>query len=249
MLLSEKEYIYLILIIVVSSSALLILFISVIFINIRQRKQKEIEKLNAIIETQESERLRISADMHDEIGPLLSAIKLQINAFGYATSKDNLAESISSVSNQLDLAISNIRVIVRDLAFKKPGLLTYIEGFKNIVEAEGRMSFTLNHSNLKMEMTENAEANIYRIVSELINNSIKHSTGSQIILNINEDDRNLYIEYADNGTSNELTKNNIGMGLKNIQNRVSSLNGNIVSCKDFSHGAKYKLSFDKKHLH
>src|SRR4030095_7257445 len=102
MVLSKEEYLYLIGIVALGFVLLLAFFIIVMFRNIKIRKQSEIEKLNAVILTEENERSRIAEDMHDEIGPMLSAIKLQINAFGSSQSKQELAEAIAQTSVHLD---------------------------------------------------------------------------------------------------------------------------------------------------
>jgi signal transduction histidine kinase len=73
MVLSKDAFIYLIFIVATAILMLLLFFIVVLILNIRIRKQKEIEKLNAVITTQENERKRIAEDLHDEIGPMLSA--------------------------------------------------------------------------------------------------------------------------------------------------------------------------------
>src|ERR1041384_7641328 len=118
MLLPKDEFLYLIFAVAVAFLLLLLFFITILIINVKMRKQKEIEKLQAIIDTQENERKRIADDMHDEIGPLLSAIKLEINSYPAITLKENLENKIKSTSRHLDTVIENIRNTVRNLSYK-----------------------------------------------------------------------------------------------------------------------------------
>ena len=94
---------------------LLLFFIIMIVLNVKIRKQKEIEKLNAILTTQENERKRIAEDMHDDIGPMLSAIKLQINSFTSVPLKEEfkiLLKTYSSAMSLLALKRGRLRIMV-----------------------------------------------------------------------------------------------------------------------------------------
>ena len=68
--------------------------------NVKIKKQKEIEKLNAVIATQENERKRIGEDMHDEMGPMLAVIKLQINTFASYLSKEEFENILIQYGNR-----------------------------------------------------------------------------------------------------------------------------------------------------
>src|ERR1043165_9819500 len=136
MLLSKEEFLYLICIVAITILLLLLFFIVVLVLNVKIRKQKEIEKLNAAITTQENERKRIAEDLHDDIGPMLSAIKLQINSF-QTEPPEKLSSGVKQTSMHLDNVIQNIRSIVRNLSpayMNRKGLIASIEDFEKLVE-------------------------------------------------------------------------------------------------------------------
>jgi signal transduction histidine kinase len=246
MVLSEKEYVYLIIIVAIGFSLLLAFFLSLLYLNVRIKKKKEIEKLNAIIETQEYERQRIAADIHDEIGPLLSSIKLNINNIENTNLHITRFDLISQTSNQLDNVIQRMRTIVRNLSLEKsgqPGLFVCIEEYKILIEKNGIIKFDFDHSVNLHPLSEMSETNIYRIISELINNSIKHSNCNLIKLTLNCSIDALEIFYSDNGHNVISKYKSEGMGLKNINKRVELLNGKIKSSSTFTNGAKYKITF------
>lgn len=252
MVLSKDEFLYLIFIVAIAFMLLLLFFIIMVILNVKIRKQKEIEKLNAVITTQENERKRIAEDMHDEIGPMLSAIKLQINTFGSHAIKEELEESIKETSNHLDTVIQNIRGIVKNLSpaqLHKQGLIQSIEDFRMIIKKDIRVQFNFQYDSIDEKWNEQAEANIYRIVHELINNSLKHSNCNEINLSLRRYEKTFLIQYTDNGTMKMVTKNDsVGMGMQNIKSRVAMLGGKLINHNDFSHGAFYQITIESKNL-
>jgi signal transduction histidine kinase len=250
MVLPEEEFIKLIFLISFAFMMLFIFFIVMMLINTRIRRKKEIEKLQAIISTQENERKRIAEDLHDEIGPMLSAIKLQINSF--PPIREELEKNIKETSNHLDTVIQNIRGVVRNLSPSKlhsRGLIQSIEEFRSIIEKNDKIRFRLFHEGVNAKWHEQAESNIYRIVYELINNSLKHSNCSEINMALRGYQDVFLILYTDNG--NAVTKANEsspGMGLQNIRTRVAMLKGKLNTHADFSSGAYYEIQIENKNL-
>jgi signal transduction histidine kinase len=249
MVLSKSEFLYLIFIVAAAVLILLLFFIVVLILNVKIRKQKEIEKLNAVISTQENERKRIAEDLHDEIGPMLSAIKLQINNF--IPVKDELEKSVKTTSNHLDTVIQNIRGVVRNLSTAKLhqlGLISSIKEFQLTIGKANKIRFNFYHENIPSTWNEQAESCIYRVIHELINNSLKHSNCNEINLALRAYHKVLLIIYTDNGTHSRNHQANAGMGTLNIQSRIAMLKGKIDSSPDFSRGAHYEITIENKYL-
>ena len=221
-------------------------------VNAKMKKQKEIEKLNAVIAMQEYERNRIAEDMHDEIGPMLSVIKLEINNFVTSQTKDDLMLNVKETSNHLDAVIQNIRDIVRNLSptnLHAQGLVQSLHEFKTIIEKDSRLRFIFIHEGIYGTFTRQAEANIFRIFHELINNSLKHSncTEMSVVLRMYEED--FVIFYHDNGRLKEDNKQlTVGMGLRNVESRIRALDGKTHFKSGFENGALYYIIFKNKNL-
>ncbi len=178
---------------------------------INQHQQKLID---SEIRTQERERKRIATDLHDGIGASLSSIKMQIN-------DSTINENISNV-------IDDIKRIVYDL--HPPGLERYglHAGLKSLVDRinkTGDMKVIFDYYGQR-EVVQPISITIFRILQELINNTLKHARASEIRILINEFDDEINIMYEDNGIG-MVGSNFTGLGLHSIESRVRSLNGRM----------------------
>jgi len=201
----------------------------------KELQQKEEEKqrarLNASIEAQESERNRIGGDIHDDIGPLLSAIKLHVHKFKYCKTPEQINKEVKSVNEQIDETIQRIRSTTRDLV---PAVLVefgFVKAVKNLcdrINESGQIHINFNSEKEKYTLTDKSELTLYRVIQELCNNTIKHADASQIDIKIAQKDKKIHIIVSDNGSgiADEILQDNIkGFGLKNIEARLSLING------------------------
>jgi len=252
MAMQKDQLTYILLIIAISLLLLAVIFILFLVQNAKIRNQKQIESLNSVFEMQENERKRISMDLHDEIGPMLSAIKLRIYSIRQLRNQSEIENMVSEVAVHLDTLIQDVRQIIRNLSptnLRKAGLIHTIETFKNAIECNNNIRFEFMHEGLEVPMNEKAELNIYRIVSEFINNSLRHSQCSLIKLIIKRYAEKTLILYSDNGNKKEKSiAINMGMGLQNIESRVNYFQGSIYRKPDFAEGAFYQISFDNRTL-
>jgi PAS domain S-box-containing protein len=199
--------------------------------------KKEATKLifDKIIETEERERLRYSEELHDGLGPIISTIKLYFQLL----SEDNDAEQrdiiLSKASTCIDEAIMTIKEISFNLSpnvLNKFGLVAGIQNF--ISRLNDVCPFRIEYKcNVERRFERNIEISIYRIITEMINNTVKYAsaTSVSINLNFNKKNSNLIVEYSDNGAGfdmNEAINNQRGLGLSNINQRVNTLGGSIV---------------------
>lgn len=217
---------------------LLLIFLFIVFIlsflYFRLKRKEIIRKktIEAIIQTEEKERKRIASDLHDGMGPLLSAAKLYFQA--YIDAKDSISKSEIELKmkNIMDNAITDMSRISHNISpqiLENYGLITALENFISEINISDNIKFDLmfekvNRFDLKNELA------VYRTISELINNTIKHAKASVISININVSENMLNLVYEDNGTGfpvEEKMRAKQGMGLKNIENRINSLEGNI----------------------
>lgn len=208
--------------------------------DITKIKQSEEKIVKATIETQEKERSRIAEDLHDDLGPILSSIKiysdLLLSTTKTAEEKIEFSKKIQELTN---MAVNNTRTIANNLmpnTLKDFGLLQAIEMFcETINKAEIiKIEFTSN-STSKIDKTN--EIVIYRVITELINNSIKHSNCKNIQLNISIGE-NLNIFYKDDGCGISSKKNDKGMGMNNIINRLKSINATFTLLNENGFGIK-----------
>lgn len=199
-----------------------------------ERKQIERQILSAVINAEEKERERISRDLHDGLGPLLSTIKLYINELesGELESEEK-NEMLKQTNELINEAISSTRAISNNLSphlILDFGLVKAVEAFcKKVNLAQKiRIEFGNNLDNRRFDQT--TEIVLYRVITELINNTMKHAQASKIEIALEVIEDMLQLTYLDDGVGFDKDKvmnaENTGMGMKNIISRLRSIDGN-----------------------
>jgi len=191
--------------------------------------QQQKQLLNAVIESQELERKRIGEDLHDEIGGTLSAIKLMLGAFKQQDGAQ--AEAILPAKQLIDQMIVDVRNIAHDLSppgLAMFGLYTTIEAFISLINTTGTVKIEIVHEDLTEErmLSEKAELALFRIITQLIANTLKHAGATQITLCFKPHPSFLEIQYDDNGKGFDLARlaEKTGMGMQNITSRLQIIN-------------------------
>ncbi len=201
----------------------------VIVHNISEREQQQQKVYNAAIQAEEKERSRVSRDIHDGVSPMLSALKIYIQSLKKHKKKVIVDEIHNRVELTLDETIETISEISNNLSphiLRNFGLAKAIKSFANKFKNIRNIEIILKADNID-GLESDIEISLYRVTTELINNTFKHSTANKITININ---KGAYIDYiyTDNGQGFDLEKiSGKGMGIYNLSNRIKSLRGNI----------------------
>lgn len=195
-----------------------------------QRRISERRILNTVLRTEEKERQRFSKDLHDGLGPLLSSAKMSISALSASEMNDQNKEIIRNTNYVIDEAIRSLREISTNLSphvLNDFGLSRAISNFINkLPRGEMRVAFTTNLKNERFDT--DIEVILYRVVCELINNSLKHSGATRVSLDLNYVEELIHVQYRDNGCGFDPEQvNQKGMGISNIFSRISSLKGDV----------------------
>ena len=203
--------------------------------------------LDSTIDSQEKERKRIASDLHDGVGAMLSAAKLNLNMLKGGTIPANeMIEAVGETKDMIDETIETVRRISKDLlpsSLEKFGLNMAVQELcDKLTNAETRVTF--DQSGEYAGLDAQKELMIYRVIQELINNALKHSEAETISIKMQQNDH-LQITVEDNGKGFDLeaTKNDIkkGVGLYNIENRVSLLDGDVDFVSSPGNGAKVTI--------
>jgi len=199
----------------------------------QQRKNIALHKQNIIAEiTQiEKERARIAHDLHDELGPLLSAIKMKINSFEL-TDKEDMVQ-LKKTNDHMNEALKRIREISFDLmpnSLLRKGLVPAVKELVNYMNNNNtgtRFYFTFDDN---ITLTEHKAVNLYRIIQEILYNTVKHSGASELHLDIHNPENNVVLSITDNGVGFDYEKEsneNIGFGLQSLLRRTEIMNGKM----------------------
>lgn len=200
--------------------------------DITARKDIERKIAAAIIATEEKERKRFAADLHDDVAPLLSTIKLYIDLLKKGNfNKISPEEILQSIDELIEKAIISTREISNNIMpsiLEDFGLAAAVNDFCTYINNTRSVSIKLDCSQYQLTGKRIEETVLFQSIKELVHNTLKHSNAKNIdiFLEANEDNINLY--YKDDGTGfdvDEKTKNPGGMGLNNIINKVKTING------------------------
>ena len=198
--------------------------------------------MHAMIEGQESERERISKDLHDSLGGLLSTIKLQVENIPINPENFSGMEARQNINSLLDLSVKEVRNIssnLQPISLKNLGLVAALNDLIN--RYTGTNSPHIEFSHFGIPKIDNMIAlSVYRIVQELLNNSFKHAHAKEIFIQIRVDGRELILEYEDDGVGFDLENvKKSGMGLENITSRVSYIKGELHIDTKVGFGVSY----------
>jgi signal transduction histidine kinase len=205
---------------------------------INDQKIKELENelqlqsMQAMINGQESERERIAKDLHDSLGGVLSTIKLRFDKMAHDF---NFADKDSAVilNNLIDTACDEVRYIANDLkpgSLEKLGLLEAIKDMLNRYKLDKGPEIVFQYYGFESggQIAASIALNIYRIIQELVNNSIKHAGANEIFVQLHKIGDQLTISVEDDGKGFNENVVRKGMGLENIKNRVNYLRGELT---------------------
>lgn len=227
--------------------------ISVSLSNAEMKRAQEDHMLDlqkATIETQEKEKRRIAQDLHDEIGVNLSAIRLLVKQLKrkldlvpeYTTTAQLITEAI-------DATIGTTRRIAHDLmpsSLEKLGLIESLEGLcqelNDISEIEIVYKNTCGRKPLLEKMIQ---VQVYRIVKEILNNSIKHANARQIELALAQKEGCLIVKIKDNGIGFSLENSREqGMGIKSIENRCCLIQAKLQIRSKVDYGTEITFALN-----
>lgn len=193
----------------------------------RQLVNKRI--LTAVLRTEEKSRSRFAKELHDGLGPLLSSAKMSLTAVSGKGLDEERRAIVENTAYVIDEAIRSLREIANNMS---PHVLTdfgLARGVRNFINrCAGLHDVKLRFdTNLRDERFDtDLEVILYRVICELINNSLKHSGCTEISLSLQRGDGDLRLDYADNGRGfDPQAMMDCGMGLSNIASRIHSLNG------------------------
>lgn len=212
--------------------------------DIVDRKENEQMILRTIIETEERERKRYAKDLHDGLGPMLSTIKLFINQLeDKDLKKKDRVKMIEQTTEMIDESIATAKEISNNLmpsVIRDFGLIAAIDSFCQKVNVVEQIDIFFDPNVTSTNFNSTVEIVIYRIVKELINNTIKYAKAQHINITINERDQRLQMLYEDDGigfdVQSTMNSRNKGMGLNNMITRAKSVNGTCMIKSEASQG-------------
>jgi signal transduction histidine kinase len=196
--------------------------------------QQQLTATEAVLKGEEQERTRLAKDLHDGLGGMLSGIKYSFNTMkGNLVMTPDNALAFERSMDMLDSSIQEMRRVAHNMmpeALVKFGLDTALKDFCNDINLSGAL--TVSYQSIGMEnaaIEQTTAITIFRIIQELINNSMKHADAKNAIVQLSKTNNNLSITVEDDGKGFDTTMLNVskGIGWENIKNRIEFLKGKL----------------------
>jgi len=196
----------------------------------------------ATIDAEEKERSRFSRELHDGLGPLLSTLKIFLEVYFTNPGDNEIKERIENVLSESIKSVKEISNNISPQALDTFGLTKALKSFIEKVKYSKKIEIIFE-SNLDERLKQESEISLYRYITELINNTLKHAQASLININIEKSQEKLYVNYQDNGKGfdiNDELFNSKGIGLYNLRSRIEKLGGSIEYISSPGNGFKAK---------
>ncbi|WP_445747193.1 tetratricopeptide repeat protein [Polaribacter sp.] len=211
-----------------------------------QHKQREL-LTKAVIEAEETERKRIAADLHDGVGQLFSAVKMNLNGLldRIEINKEEdqfLAEKTMAL---VDESCKEVRVISHKMMpnfLLKSGIAADIKSFIEKID-ENSLKISFESIGFKDQLEFNEEIILYRVIQELVNNVIKHAKANELKILLEKNKEQILVKIIDNGVGFNFDKalEKGGLGLKNMLVRIEYLKGTVQFSQAKPHGTEVQI--------
>lgn len=196
--------------------------------------EKKLAATEAVLKGEEQERTRLAKDLHDGLGGMLSGIKHSFTTMkGNIVLTPDVALAFERSMDMLDSSIKELRMVAHNLmpeSLVKFGLDTALKDFCNSITGSGVLQVDYHSFGMEQLKTDqNLEITLYRIIQELVNNSIKHAAAKEAIVQLQHEYGLLSVTVEDNGKGFDTACLDMsrGIGWSNIQNRVDYLKGTL----------------------
>lgn len=194
-------------------------------------KEKQLLATEAVLQGQEEERSRLARDLHDGLGGMLSGIK-----HSFVNMKENLFLTPENVErfqrgiDMLDTSITELRRVAHNMmpeALLKFGLHAALKDFCTGISSSGTLRVIFqSHDAEQLPLSQTASVTLYRVVQELLNNTLKHAAATEALVQLNREGATIHLTVEDNGRGFDTSQllHAKGMGWQNIKNRLDYLN-------------------------
>jgi two-component system NarL family sensor kinase len=212
---------------------------------LKQEKRLQQEVINqqdlatkAVLTAEENERKRISGELHDGLGQMFSAVKLNLSALSDRLdfADDHSRKMFNKTLSIVDESCREVRIISHQMApnvLLRSGLTSAVRDFIGKIDSR-KLKVNLTTFGLQERLNQDIEIVLYRVIQEAVNNVIKHAEANTLDIQLTKDNEGVNAMIEDNGKGfdTSLSDKFDGIGLKNIRTRVTFLKGTV----EFSSG-------------
>lgn len=208
-----------------------------------ERSKVQRERLKSALAAQEKERTRIGQDLHDDVGSTLATIRLYLQQLH--SQPDKTEFWLDKADETLMMTVKNLQGIVKDLVptvLNRLGLVAAVDSLSDTIRKNSNITINYTEEELP-ELPSVYAINLYRIIQELFNNALKHAEATCINIKLNYTEESIILEFSDNGKGMQTNNNSTstGLGLTNIQSRLSLIQGSLDVSSSPCQGTKFSI--------
>ena len=253
----EKRKLQIIIISSISGFLILIAVFLLVYSRYRHRKKLEMDeriaiqqklRFKAVLEAEEKERVRIARELHDSLGQMLSAAKMNVSAIDSHSDEDT--KLMNNAKKLIDDSVKEVRTISHNLmpaGLMDKGIEFALNELANKINDTGLLHIDLMITESEQRLDSSVEIAIYRIVQEVVNNMIKHSKANKVEVLLDYNTEKIYLSIKDNGVGFDTAaiETSTGIGWKNIFSRVYMMNGDVQVNSQPGRGTLVNIEFAK----
>lgn len=200
------------------------------YITLREEQRRHSEKriLSAVIQAEENQRQIMSKELHDGLGPLLSSVKMSVSALATQPLDERQQEILANADYVINEAVKGLKEISNNLSphiLNNFGVERALNTFVNKLQPMCKTRITVTTNMRDIRFNEDKEIILYRVLCELINNSLKHAAADNLWVDMQWEKGNITVVARDDGKGFDPEETYDGMGLSNMASRISSIKG------------------------
>ncbi len=214
--------------------------------------QKLSEKMlqQAVLQAQEEEKKQLAMELHDNLGQILAATNIQVSLLNQKLTSKEKQKEAKYIEQLIKTAIDITRKTSHQLMPQELTHLPFDQILKNLVKMfespDLKIKISIGKSIVELIQDNRVKLNLYRIIQELLHNTVKHSGAKKANIKLRSEDHFLILEYSDDGKGFDMKNIKEGIGLKNIRLRSLSLGGDFKITSGRGKGFQFRLMFNPK---
>jgi len=212
------------------------------------KAREELKRLSAeLVSAQETERRRISRELHDEVGQVLSAIVLGIENLRSALSNEDREEAFRQLQLIQDMTernvsvVRNISLLLRPTMLDDLGLAPALKWLAREVTRKSSLDVEVLVDSLRDDLPEEHRTCVFRVVQEALRNASRHSGARHVHIHIQQAENRIQLSIQDDGRGFVASQER-GMGILGMQERVTRLGGELTVESERGHGATVRFT-------
>jgi signal transduction histidine kinase len=208
------------------------------------KKEQETQHLKAVIEGEEKERKRVAEELHDGLGAVLATVKMSISSIGHKLPNVQSLQTYQETELLIDDACRTVREISHALmphVLEQQGLEFAIDDLCQTLSNNNDITFDFIYFGNEQLLSDVIKTSVFRITQELMKNILKHAQAKEVIVQLTIEATALMLVVEDDGKGFDNSKPHKGIGLENIQSRVTYLNGRLDIESEIGRGSTFTI--------